>query len=125
MYYESLRYKWSVPFKRKWLQFKLNMGLVSQVDYRHRGIGKTTMLVNRALYDGVPIVVGSFGAYQYIKSFSQENPVRVLIATPYTVPNFEQEYFPKGVYVDESLAAESLQLMKDRFEVRILGGFRQ
>jgi hypothetical protein len=109
-------------FIRLWLKFQLNRDKIIKVDERHRGIGKTTMLVKRAEKEGLAIVVGNQPSHSYIRNMSSK------VAILRLAPNFTFEIkgnngnYPNGVLIDDSVDAMMIaELHNNNFVIR--GGF--
>lgn len=119
-YYSSFLYRFTKPIKRMWFKFLLNRDKLIKVDERHRGIGKTYMMIERAIEKNIPIVVGSQQQADNIKR--NGNPVEVVRMAKNFSIDIEGRKFPNGVMIDESLDEDMIKEIKAR-KIRIRGGF--
>ena len=121
-YYCGFWYRFTKPIKRFWFKFLLNRNRLIKVDERHRGIGKTYMMIERAIKEDIPIVVGNQMEANLIKR--DGNPVEVLrLAKNFTI-DFKGKQFPNGVMIDESVDPDMISFLKER-NIKIRGGFIQ
>jgi hypothetical protein len=119
-YYNSFIYRFTKPIKRLWFRFLLSQNVLIKVDDRHRGIGKTYMMIERAIKYDIPIVAGSQQHIDLIKRFG--NPVDVYGLSPDFTSHIQKKQFPNGVMIDESLKPEMITWLKNR-GINIRGGF--
>jgi len=119
-YYNSFWYRFTKPIKRWWFKLLLNRDKLIKVDDRHRGIGKTYMMIERAMKEDIPIVVGGQGFANLVKR--NGNPVDVLIMTDEKSPDLIGKRLPNGVMIDESLNPKLIAVIKSR-RIRVRGGF--
>lgn len=106
-------------FYRKLFQFRLNRGDLIKVDDRHRGVGKTTMMIKLAMDNGHGIVVGNQLAHDQIKSMCHY--VKVFRLAPnYTI---EMRGLAGSVLIDESLSLEMVEFLQAEPQWEIRGGF--
>lgn len=90
---------------RYWFMFLLWMGQMIKVDDRHRGIGKTTMMIKHAQKHEKCIVVGTQIHYDLIKSLGFNEKRIVRLAKGLTL-DIVGNHFPNGVVIDESVDPE-------------------
>lgn len=120
-YYNSFGYRLSIPFKRMWFRFLLSRNKLIKVDDRHRGVGKTYMMIERAIKYDIPIIAGSQQHMDLIKR--NGNPCDVYgFAKGYTKGVLSMK-FPNGILIDESVDPELIPELQARFKIR--GGFIQ
>ena len=119
-YYNSIWYKITKPFKRLWFRKLLKEDRMIYVDYRHRGIGKTFMLIDRAIEIGAPILVGNITALKNIKR--NGNPVEVILVKKGECIPYARRTFKNGVLIDESLNPRCIVEMRAK-GVEVRGGF--
>lgn len=87
------------------------------VTEEHRGIGKTTKLLELAKEYNIPIIVGT---YHYKQILLDKDPsVRVYVAKEDGLRGFP---FPNGVLIDESVTLEQYADLLRR-KINIRGGF--
>ena len=121
-YYNSFWYRFTRPIKRLWFKFLLSRDKLIKVDERHRGIGKTYMLIERAIKYDIPIIAGNQAEIDYIKRYG--NPVSVYGLAPNFTIHMQGHKFPNGVLIDDSVLPEMVEwLMENKPEIRIRGGF--
>jgi hypothetical protein len=119
-YYNSFWYRFTRPIKRLWFKFLLNRDKLIKVDERHRGVGKTYMMIERAIKEDIPIVVGNQQQAYLIKR--DGNPVEVLrLAKNFTI-DFKGKHFPNGVMIDESVDPTMIPFIEGE-NIKIRGGF--
>jgi hypothetical protein len=121
-YYNSFGYRFTRPIKRLWFKFLLNQDKLIKVDDRHRGVGKTYMMIERAIKHDIPIIAGSQRHIDLIKRFG--NPVDVYGLAPNFTIHVQGKRFPNGVMIDESVKPEMIDWLKGN-NIRIRGGFVQ
>ncbi len=120
-YYNSFWYRFTRPIKRVWFMFLLSKDKLIKVDDRHRGIGKTYMMIGRSIKKDIPIIVGNNRIAEHIKR--NGNPVDIIVLS-----NGENAYdligkrFPNGIMIDESLDPKMISVIASR-GVKIRGGF--
>ena len=108
-----------LKLKRMWFKFLLNKGNLITIDERHRGIGKTTMLIEIAKKHDNAIVVGSQLQYDNIKS--REPHINVYrLAEGFTIDLRDQE---GRVMVDESLSPKMVKWLQENPSFEVVGGF--
>lgn len=116
-YYQSWRYRLKKPIQRLWFKFRLFKGDIINVCEKERGIGKTTLLVDRAKKHNYSIVVGSGNHKQYVLNI---NPaVKV-----YTVNEALNRGFRADVLFDETVSSEQIDYIINQNTVTVHGGFR-
>jgi hypothetical protein len=120
-YYNSFGYRLSIPFKRMWFKFLLKRGRLIKVDERHRGIGKTYMMIEMAIKHDIPIIAGSQQQMDAIKR--NGNPCDVYGFAKGFTKNVLGKEFPNGILIDESVDPELIPELEARFTIR--GGFIQ
>jgi hypothetical protein len=120
-YYNSFRYRFTKPFKRLWFKALISMNQLVLVDDRHRGIGKTYMMIERAIKHDIPIIAGSQQQMDAIKRMG--NVVEVYGFAPNFTKGVLGKEFPNGILIDESVKPELIAELKARFKIR--GGFIQ
>jgi hypothetical protein len=120
-YYNSFWYRFTKPVKRIWFKFLLSQNQLIKVDDRHRGIGKTYMMIERAMKYDIPIIAGSQQQMNLIKRMG--NVVEVYGFAPNFTKGVLGNKFPNGVLIDESVKPELIPELKARFKIR--GGFIQ
>lgn len=119
-YYNSFWYRFTRPIKRLWFKFLLNRDKLIKVDERHRGVGKTYMMIERAIKEEIPIVVGRQDVAYHIKR--NGNSVEVVrLAKNFSI-DIEGRRFPNGVMIDESVDPELIPKLESR-RIKIRGGF--
>lgn len=119
-YYNSFWYRFTKPFKRAWFKFLLNRDKLIKVDERHRGIGKTYMMIERAIDKDIPIIVGSQQHANNIKRHG--NPVEILrLANNFTIDLVGRK-FPNGVMIDETVDPKLIKKVEG-MGIKIRGGF--
>jgi hypothetical protein len=91
------------------------------VDERHRGIGKTYMMIERAIKHDIPIIAGNQPTIDSIKRLA--NVVEVYGFAPNFTKSVIGKQFPNGVLIDESVKPELIPELQARFKIR--GGFIQ
>jgi hypothetical protein len=111
--------------KRKYFRLRVGFGFMTVVDHRHRGIGKTTILLEHAKKNDAPVIVGNYMTKRAIEHLAGANGVKVYVFTPFYLPNLRGLRFPNGVYIDESVTPQSLKLLRKHFKVRVNGGFQK
>lgn len=119
-YYNSFRYKVSKPFKRAWFKFLLNRNKMITVGESHRGIGKTYMMIERAMKEDIAIVVGTQQSADNIKRHG--NPVDVVRLAPNFTLDLEVSVFPNGVMIDETVDPKMIVVLESK-NIEIRGGF--
>jgi hypothetical protein len=108
-------------FFTRWLfKRRLKKGHLIYVDNKHRGIGKTTMLVNLSIKNKIPIIVGSQQDWGNLK-YMNHNLDLVRLAKNFTFEVKGRE-FPNGVLVEESVEPEMIEWLKEH-NIKIRGGF--
>lgn len=118
-YYNNLRYKLSLPFKRMYLRRALNQGKLVKVNYKYRCVGKTSLLIEKSLKDSIPIVVSSQYQADYLRERGVKDVVR--LANGYTI-EITGKTFENGLLIEESVKEELLEVIrKNNIEIR--GGF--
>jgi hypothetical protein len=120
-YYNSFWYRFTKPVKRFWFRFLLSNSKLIKVDDRHRGVGKTYMMIERAIKYDIPIIAGSQQQMDLIKRMA--NTVDVYGFAPNFTRGVLGKQFPNGVLIDESVKPEMIPELKARFKIR--GGFIQ
>lgn len=120
-YYNSFWYRFTKPIKRAWFKFLLINNKLIKVDERHRGIGKSYMMIERAVKHNIPIIAGGQTQIDYIKRMA--NVVEVYGFAPNFTKGVLGKKFPNGVLVDESVDPELIPELEARFRIR--GGFIQ
>jgi len=119
-YYNSFWYKFTLPIKRKWFKFLLSRNKLIKVDERHRGVGKTYMMIEKAIKHNIPIIAGNQQAINHIKR--NANAVEVYgLAENFTV-HVRDKKFPNGVLIDESVDPKMISWLID-LNIEIRGGF--
>lgn len=100
---------------------KLNKGKLVAVSYtKHRGIGKTTMLVEKSIKEDIPIVVGTQRNADEIQTINKD-AVIIRLAQGFTF-ELKGRTFPNGVLIDESLDPKMInEIMLNGIAIR--GGF--
>lgn len=116
-YYKSWRYRLKKPIQRLWFKFRLFNGDIINVGEKERGIGKTTLLVNRAKKHNYSIVVGSGMHKQYV--LNMDSTVRV-----YTANEALNRGFRADVLFDETVSSEQMDYAINHNNVTVRGGFR-
>ncbi|PGO60761.1 hypothetical protein [Priestia megaterium] len=106
---------------RLWFKFLLSRKKLIKVDDRHRGVGKTTMMISTAQKGGHSIVVGKQSAYDLIKEISKDVNV-FRLAENYT---FELKGKEGTILIDESLSPKMVSYLEMLPEWEIVGGFIQ
>lgn len=120
-YYNSFWYRFTRPIKRAWFKFLFSRDKLIKVDDRHRGIGKTYMMIEKSIKYNIPIIAGSQQQMDLIKR--NGNPCEVYgFAKNFTKGVLSQQ-FPNGVIIDESVDPKLIPELKARFKIR--GGFIQ
>ena len=111
-------------FTRLLFKYQLSKGKLIKVGEKHRGIGKTTMLIKRAIKHDMTILVGSQRHIDYIKSLNPD--VKVLGFAPNFTKHVYNGYFPNGVLLDESVDQEIAMYLWRAYpmSIEIKGGFR-
>jgi hypothetical protein len=119
-FYNSFYYRATRPIKRLLFKLLLKFNVVIPTTEKDRGVGKTYILIERALKECLPIVVGTQMEYNYIKR--NANPVEVIrFKKGYTLEIIGKK-FPNGVLIEESIDKEEVEYLK--FEgIKIRGGF--
>lgn len=119
-YYNSFHYRITKPIKRAWFKFLLSRNGLIKVDDRHRGIGKTYMMIEKAIKYDIPILAGNQMQVDEIKR--NANVVEVYgFSKNYTI-SIKGRDFPNGVLIDESVNPEMLPMLISKGIV-IRGGF--
>lgn len=107
---------------RQWFKYRLKKGDLIKVDERHRGIGKTTMMVVWARDNDYGIIVGNQIQAYIVKKMCRG--IRVYrYAENFT---FELRGVKDSVLIDESVKPsliESIEKVEPRIKIR--GGFIQ
>jgi hypothetical protein len=120
-YYNSFWYRFTKPMKRWYFRLLLKQNKLVTVDSRHRGVGKTYMLIDRAMKLNAPIIVGNQEQLSLIKRSA--NTVEVCgIAKNYTKEILRYK-FPNGVLIDDSVDPEMIPFIRANY--KILGGFME
>lgn len=111
-------------FTRLYFKHQLKKGELIKVDNRHRGVGKTTMMVDHAIKHDLAIVVGSQESANVIKHLNQDIKV-IRLAEKFTIEiKGTSTMFPNGVLIDESVEPKLIRLVTvNNFKIR--GGFVQ
>jgi hypothetical protein len=120
-YYNSFWYRFTLPIKRLWFRFLLSQDKLIKVDERHRGIGKTYMMIEKAIKHDIPIIAGNQRQIDTIKRTA--NVVEIYGFAKNFTKTVEGMRFPNGILIDESVDPELIPKLKARFEIR--GGFIQ
>jgi hypothetical protein len=119
-YYNSFWYRFTLPIKRTWFKFLLSQDKLIKVDERHRGVGKTYMMIEKAIKYDIPILAGTQRHVDLIKRSA--NVVDVYgFAKNFTI-HIKGKTFPNGVLIDESVDPEMLAELRAN-NIRIRGGF--
>jgi hypothetical protein len=119
-YYNSFWYRFTLPIKRLWFKFLLSQNKLIKVDDRHRGVGKTYMMIEKAIKHDIPILAGSQKHVDLIKRSA--NVVEVYgLAKNFTI-HIRGKQFPNGVLIDESVDPEMIEFVKAN-NIHIRGGF--
>lgn len=121
-YYNSFWYRFTKPLKRWWFKFQLDRDKLIKVDDRHRGVGKTYMMIDRAIKEDIAILAGNQDAINLIKR--NANSVDVYGFAPNFTRHVDGVRFPNGVMIDESVKPEMIKELEAR-RIRIRGGFIQ
>ena len=114
--YRKIKYKITYWLIKRKLRKNINSGKVFLVSDKHRGVGKTTMLVELAKELNLPIIVGSTRDadrinWEYAKVFSSSCSYKK-IAYPCNVQSFiGSNYFRNGVLVDETISYEQIKTL--------------
>jgi hypothetical protein len=110
-------------FTRLWFNHQLNKDKIIKVDDRHRGVGKTTMLLKRARKENLPIVVGNQGMVRVIRDLSNHKADIIRLAPNLTIDiKGTQHKYPNGVLIDNSVDPMMIaELHNNGFVIR--GGF--
>lgn len=100
-------------FKRLYIKYKLNKGFKSNkivlVKNKHRGIGKTTMLVELSKKYNIPIVVSNkMQADMFNKEFMYDHTFWEKIFYSYSTDDLRKPRFKNGVFVDETISVEQI-----------------
>lgn len=121
-YYNSFGYRFTKPFKRMWFKFLLHRDKLIKVDDRHRNVGKTYMMIERAIKHNIPIVAGSQMQADNIRR--NGNPVEVIrLAKGFTIElKGKRKDLTNGVMIDESVDPEMIDFIKAE-GITIRGGF--
>lgn len=121
-YYNSFWYRFTKPIKRFWFKFLLSRGKLIKVDDRHRGVGKTYMMIEKAIKEDIPIVVGSQNHADIIKR--NGNPVEIIrLADGFTIEiKGRRRELTNGVLIDESVDPKMIPLIEGE-GIEIRGGF--
>lgn len=121
-YYNSFWYRFTKPIKRFWFKFLLSRDKLIKVDDRHRGIGKTYMMIEKAIKEDIPVVVGSQQMASVIKR--NGNPVEIIrLAKGFTIEiKGKRSSLPNGVIIDESVDPSMIKVIEGE-GIKIRGGF--
>lgn len=95
--------------------------LITLAQNQLRGIGKTTMLIERASEMGVPIVVSCKHMYDFVRFLSPDFENYEFIPT--VVDAFGKK-LPHGFLVDEGVDDEVARVLMDNGN-KLLGGFKR
>lgn len=111
-------------FTRLWFKYQLSRGKLVKVNDTHRGIGKTTMLIERSLKFNMPILVGNQEQIDIIKYMNPD--VEVIGFAPNFTRSVVGRTFSNGVLIDESVADEMVEHLQKAYPnaIKIKGGFR-
>ena len=122
--YHSFWYKATIPFKKAYFKCLLSFNSLVKVDERHRGVGKSTMLAERAIKKDMTIVVGTQTAYNHLKEINKNVKIlRLAHNFSIEVRGMEKNH-PNGVLIDESLEKDLIEFLLDN-NYEIKGGFLQ
>jgi len=111
-----------VKYKRSSFNRKLNKGKLILVDERHRGIGKTTMMIELANKMDYGIVVGNQMTASSL--LDQDKDLKIYrLAKNFT---FELQGKDEKVLIDESVEPIMIEVLKSELpRIEICGGFIQ
>jgi hypothetical protein len=120
--YLNWKQKLVIKFRRLWFKFQLNRGVLIKVDDRHRGFGKTRIIIDKAIRDNMAIVVGT----QRMSNIISENynDIKIIrLAKNFTLEiRGTAENYEEGVLIDDSVDPELIpKLVENGF--KICGGF--
>lgn len=120
-YYNSFWYRFTRPIKRVWFKFLLSRDKLIKVDERHRGIGKTYMMIEKSIKYNIPIIAGNQRTIDVIKR--NGNPCVVYGFAKNFTHQVLGKKFPNGIIIDESVDPSLIEELRKKFDIR--GGFVQ
>lgn len=120
-YYMSFKYRFMKPIRQIYCKWMFKRNRLIPVDYRYRGIGKTYLIVNKALKERIPVIVGNDFDYKFIKRKS--NPIEVYVITVCNMQSrLSDKKFPNGVLIDDSVHPTVVKYIQSK-NIKLRGGF--